>query len=102
MSCDAVGKSQRRIIRTCYVLSFRTKNENLKQQYFQLAQYAEELKPNFSAAGFYNINQNTLSSVFSITVTYLVIIIQFNMASSNQGSISTPSTEYTTKVNASI
>lgn len=80
MSCDALENSGKKVINTCYILHEGTDSRLVKDHLLQMAEYAEKWRPTLSAAGFYNINQSTLSAVFEAIITYLVIIIQFNLA----------------------
>ncbi|KAJ8922949.1 hypothetical protein NQ315_001495 [Exocentrus adspersus] len=80
MSCNSVEVSGDKLVRTCYMLHEGCDSQPVKDQVMQLAEYAEQWKPNLSAAGFYNVNQSTLSAIFEAVITYLVIIIQFNLA----------------------
>ncbi|XP_074035664.1 uncharacterized protein [Leptinotarsa decemlineata] len=79
MACESVEQSGKRIVKTCYSIHESVENTLVRQQLELLVQYAEQWKPRFSAGGFYDINQSCLSSIFSAIITYLVIIIQFNM-----------------------
>ncbi|KAJ8924248.1 hypothetical protein NQ315_007040 [Exocentrus adspersus] len=80
MSCNSVETSGAKLTKTCYMLHEGCNSQLVKEQLMQLAEYVEQWKPNLSAAGFYNVNQSTLSAVFEAIITYLVIIIQFNLA----------------------
>uniref|UniRef100_A0A6P7G3H0 Gustatory receptor 2a n=1 Tax=Diabrotica virgifera virgifera TaxID=50390 RepID=A0A6P7G3H0_DIAVI len=83
MACDAVESSGNQIIKTCHILSETLQDADHKEHLLLLAKYAQHWRPVFSAAGFYDVNQSCLSSIFSAVVTYLVIIIQFNMVLTN-------------------
>lgn len=78
MSCDAVEKSGEKFITTCYVLQTGLGRSLLRTELLYLAHYAENLKPKFSAAGFYQVNQLILAGIFSVVTTYAIISIQFN------------------------
>lgn len=80
MSCDALEASGKKVIKTCYILHESAEGRLVKDHLLQMAQYAEQWRPTLSAAGFYNVNQSTLSAIFEAIITYLVIIIQFNLA----------------------
>ncbi|CAH1170214.1 unnamed protein product [Phaedon cochleariae] len=79
MSCNAVEECGKNVVQACYKLHHKTANKKMKSQILLLATYAEEWRPVFSAAGFYDVNQKCLNSIFSASINYLVIIIQFNM-----------------------
>lgn len=76
MSCDAVEKSVEKFITTCYILP--TARSPLRAELHNLANYAEKLRPTFSAAGFYQMNQMTLTRILTVVTTYTIISIQFN------------------------
>nr|UTN00875.1 gustatory receptor [Semanotus bifasciatus] len=80
LSCDSAEKTGQNIIKTCYLLHQSAKGKLIRLQLLDLARYAEQWRPIFSAAGFYNINQRTLSSVFDTIINYLVILLQLNLA----------------------
>ncbi|CAG9812395.1 unnamed protein product [Phaedon cochleariae] len=97
MSCDSTEKSGQKIIKTCFHLHDHVENFTVKEKLLMLANYVKQWKPVFSAAGFYDIHQTTLSSIFSAFITYSVIIIQFNMVLVDENTNSTDAT--TTAVN---
>ncbi|XP_018566104.1 gustatory and pheromone receptor 39a-like [Anoplophora glabripennis] len=80
ISCDGLEASGKKVIKTCYIMHESTESRLVKDHLLQMAQYAEQWRPTLSAAGFYNVNQSTLSAIFEAIITYLVIIIQFNLA----------------------
>nr|UTN00874.1 gustatory receptor [Semanotus bifasciatus] len=80
MCCNSVEVSGEKVAKTCLSLQNLAKSKRAEEQLLQFAQYAEEWKPIFSAAGFYHVNQLTLTSIFKTIITYLVILIQFDMA----------------------
>ncbi|XP_030747380.1 uncharacterized protein LOC115875929 [Sitophilus oryzae] len=79
MACDAVVKSGKKISKMCFMLHEQTDNNELKEAFLKLAVYTQGLCPYFSAAGFWYVEQEVLSTLFSSVITYLIIIIQFNM-----------------------
>nr|APC94332.1 gustatory receptor 2 [Pyrrhalta aenescens] len=79
MSCNSVETSGHSLIKTCYLLHESAELDVDKDHLMLLVKYVEEWRPIFSAAGFYDVNQASLSSIFSSIITYLVIAIQFNM-----------------------
>ncbi|XP_056634271.1 uncharacterized protein LOC130443559 isoform X3 [Diorhabda sublineata] len=77
LSCDRVEKKAEELIKTCIYIQASTGDENA----LALANLAKELRPKFSAAGFFDINQRILPSFFSNLSTYLIIILQFKLSS---------------------
>lgn len=78
MSCDAVEQTGDNCITTCYILQTKLRKSPLRSELLFLALYVEKLKPKFSAAGFYQVNQLILAGIFSVVITYAIICIQFN------------------------
>ncbi|CAH2004723.1 unnamed protein product [Acanthoscelides obtectus] len=79
MSFDAIERSGAAVINTCYLLHSRAASENVMEHLRNLTVYTERWRPTFTAAGFYTVNRSCIPSIFSSLVTYLVIIIQFNV-----------------------
>uniref|UniRef100_A0A6P7G3L3 Gustatory and pheromone receptor 39a-like n=1 Tax=Diabrotica virgifera virgifera TaxID=50390 RepID=A0A6P7G3L3_DIAVI len=79
MSCNSVEVNGQSFIKTCYLLHETVEEQEEKDHLLLLAKYGQLWRPIFTAAGFYDVNQSSLSSIFSALITYLVIIIQFNM-----------------------
>lgn len=77
LSCDRVEKRADDLIRTCVYIQAETGDENARI----LANLAKDLRPKFSAAGFFEINQRILPTFFSNLSTYLIIILQFKFSS---------------------
>ncbi|KAJ8956682.1 hypothetical protein NQ318_014037 [Aromia moschata] len=80
ISCDRAEKSGLKVISTCYLLHESIGDRRVKDKLLQLVEYAQQWKPHFSAAGFYDVNQSTLTAIFEAVITYLVILIQFDLA----------------------
>nr|WJJ63347.1 gustatory receptor 7 [Pachyrhinus yasumatsui] len=79
MACDSVEISGRNIQKTCLILYENCEKCETKEEFYRLENYVQGLCPEFSAAGFWHINQRVLSTLFSSVMTYLIIIIQFNI-----------------------
>ncbi|KAJ8947251.1 hypothetical protein NQ314_008650 [Rhamnusium bicolor] len=79
MSCDGVEESGKKIVKTCFLYQEVLEKPWLKQDLILFAKFTKQLAPKFSAAGFFQINQSVLSTLFSAVITYLIIILQFNM-----------------------
>nr|UTN00873.1 gustatory receptor [Semanotus bifasciatus] len=80
LSCDALEKSGKEIIDTCYLHRQCAESKLLKDRLLQIVDYAEHWRPKISAAGFYDLNQSTFVALFRAIITYLVILFQLNMA----------------------
>uniref|UniRef100_A0A6P7GRN1 Gustatory receptor n=1 Tax=Diabrotica virgifera virgifera TaxID=50390 RepID=A0A6P7GRN1_DIAVI len=72
-SCDRVGKRSEDFIGLCRYLE-AAKGDVVAGS---LANTAKGLKPRFTAAGFFNINQGVLTTFLCNLSTYLIIILQF-------------------------
>ncbi|XP_066153972.1 uncharacterized protein [Euwallacea fornicatus] len=79
MSCNSILKCSKKIWTTCLILHQQTESVEIREVYLILSHFIQGLSPEFSAAGFWIVNQSVLSTLFSSVMTYLIIIIQFNM-----------------------
>lgn len=95
MSCQRVLEANNQVWKTCLILHQEMKTPELRDEYLTLAYFVQGLylifeifkldqsvvglSPQFSATGFWMVNQTNLSTLFSSVMTYLIIIIQFNM-----------------------
>nr|CAI5864670.1 unnamed protein product [Callosobruchus analis] len=77
-SCDATEKEGRRFTDLCYTIYIKEANKYLKKEFKNLAVISEKIGPNFSAAGFFTINQLFLSTFFSTLTSYAIVCIQFS------------------------
>nr|UTN00879.1 gustatory receptor [Semanotus bifasciatus] len=78
--CDSIEKCGNDLVEECYLLHRAEKSLVVKEKLMHLATFVEKCKVPISAAGFYSINQLTLTALFESIIMYLVIIIQFNLA----------------------
>ncbi|CAG9856444.1 unnamed protein product [Phyllotreta striolata] len=76
-SCDKVENQGEDLIRTCVYIQAKMGDENA----MTLIKLLKELKPKFSAAGFFDVNQKIIPTIFSNLSTYLIIILQFKFSS---------------------
>lgn len=60
----------------CASLHFQIKDEKLRRDLQSVENYYRNLRPVFTAAGFFQINQGLFSNFFSSIVSYLIILIQ--------------------------
>ncbi|CAG9820575.1 unnamed protein product [Phaedon cochleariae] len=79
MCCDSVEESGKEVISNVYILHETVDNPIVKNELLLLAECEERWRPIFSAAGFFEVNQSCIASIFSALITHVVIIIQFNM-----------------------
>ncbi|XP_057658185.1 uncharacterized protein LOC130895082 [Diorhabda carinulata] len=79
MSCNSVEITGYSLIKTCYLVHETASSNIDKEHLMLLVGYIDEWKPIFSACGYYDVNQSSLSSIFSAIITYLIVLIQFNM-----------------------
>nr|CAH7729866.1 unnamed protein product [Callosobruchus chinensis] len=77
-SCDATEKEGRKFTDLCYSIYIKETNKYLKKEFKNLAVISEKIGPNFSAAGFFTINQMFLSTFFSTLTSYTIVCIQFS------------------------
>ncbi|XP_028128693.1 uncharacterized protein LOC114324962 isoform X2 [Diabrotica virgifera virgifera] len=76
LSCDKVEKTSKELINTCtYIYASKGSEDAL-----MLLNLAKELRPKFTAAGFFEINQRLLPTFLSNLSTYLIIILQFKFS----------------------
>lgn len=80
MSFDSVEINGKKVIKTCYLLHESSKSPLMRERLLELAKFAENSRPVFSAAGFYSLNQYTFSSIFKTTINYMVGLMQLNLA----------------------
>ncbi|XP_072397544.1 uncharacterized protein [Diabrotica undecimpunctata] len=77
MSCDSIEKSGDNVITTCHRKLINLDKSPLRNDLQVMAKYMDKLRPTFTAAGFFQINQLILATIFTSITTYLIIIIQF-------------------------
>lgn len=76
--CDSVKSESTKTVFLCYKLREKfPENSQQQKDFFIVAQIIEKSAANFTAAGFYPINRNTLFGILATTATYLVVTIQF-------------------------
>lgn len=79
-SCSNATAASKKLSFLCYKLQEKVKEVS---QLTVVVNLARELKSNvatFSAADFFEINNNTLFGILASATTYFIIIIQFNNA----------------------
>lgn len=50
-----------------------------RNEVLNLIMLAKNVNPCYTAAEFFNVNRTTLFALLSVTTTYFIIIIQFNL-----------------------
>ncbi|CAH1112904.1 unnamed protein product [Psylliodes chrysocephalus] len=78
--CEGIEIQSKNIVKTCYSHQESLSGTVLENQLLRFAEISEHLLPHFTAAGFVRVNKSLLSSIFSATITYLIIIIQFDIS----------------------
>lgn len=78
--CEGIEIQSKNIVKTCYSHQESLSGTVLENQLLRFAEISEHLLPHFTAAGFVKVNKSLLSSIFSATITYLIIIIQFDIS----------------------
>uniref|UniRef100_A0A6P7EYE9 Uncharacterized protein LOC114324599 n=1 Tax=Diabrotica virgifera virgifera TaxID=50390 RepID=A0A6P7EYE9_DIAVI len=78
--CDSVEKIGKKMYKTCYKLHEKMKSYDMKQQFFVLGEYAENLAPQFYTPLYGHINRQTFNVLIAVFVDALVILIQFQMS----------------------
>uniref|UniRef100_A0A6P7FNI0 Uncharacterized protein LOC114332299 n=1 Tax=Diabrotica virgifera virgifera TaxID=50390 RepID=A0A6P7FNI0_DIAVI len=77
-SCDTVEKTAKATLMSCYMHQESLKGTELEQELLQFANISNAFVPIYNA-GFVTLNLPVLSSLFSATITYLIVIIQFDL-----------------------
>lgn len=75
-SCDILEKSGDEVIHTCYML-LENIDESISIELLLLVKYLKATSPKISASGLFYINRKLLSSFFTVTTTYIIIILEF-------------------------
>lgn len=79
VSCDLTTKEANRIINTCYNQQQLYSVDSAEYyELVKLAILARDIRPGFTAAGFFSVNRVLLFSILSVVITYFIIILQFN------------------------
>ncbi|CAH1155007.1 unnamed protein product [Phaedon cochleariae] len=79
MSCDRLEKIGQNMVTTCYLYRNIFEKTTVTNEFVSLAEYTNNMIPTFSAAGFFQVNQQLMSTLISAIITYFIIIIQFNL-----------------------
>lgn len=75
-SFDVVEKSADNLITTCKYMQTINDDDII----IVLKNFAQQLRPNFTAAGFFSINQRLIPDFLSTVSTYVIIIVQFKFS----------------------
>ncbi|XP_072397482.1 uncharacterized protein [Diabrotica undecimpunctata] len=77
-SCDTVEKMAKDTLMSCYIQQESLKGTEFEQELLQFVNLSNAFLPVYNA-GFVTLNLQVLSSLFSATLTYLIVIIQFDL-----------------------
>lgn len=78
-ACNNLEKEAGKVPQLCYSL-IKTLAENdhiLQKDLKDYASQANQLKPTFSAAGYFNINYELTMPIFGSIFTYVIVLLQF-------------------------
>ncbi|CAG9857843.1 unnamed protein product [Phyllotreta striolata] len=76
---ENVESESTKIIKSCYENQETLSGNRLESELMRFGEICGQLTPRFTVAGFFYFNKSVLSSVFSSILTYLIIIIQFDI-----------------------
>lgn len=76
-SCDSIQRSGKDITKMCYLLQENAVDPCLAKELINMGQYAENLTPAITAAGFIEINKSLFSTMVSTVIMYMMICLQF-------------------------
>ncbi|CAH0549262.1 unnamed protein product [Brassicogethes aeneus] len=77
--CDKIEKATDKVAKLCYSYQENfAAFPNVREELFILARCAKNHKPSFTA-GFYTFNRPTLVGLLAGTISYTIIIVQFNI-----------------------
>lgn len=79
LNCDKLEETGQDIVRTCYVLQEYDDVEQSirRKELVLLSKFFRKLAPKISACGYFSVNKNVLSGLFSAVTSYAIIITQF-------------------------
>lgn len=79
MVCDNVERETGRVPQLCYSLIKRLGNNEfkMKNDLREYANQASQVKPKFSADGFFDVNLGLLMPIFGSVFTYIIVLMQF-------------------------
>lgn len=76
--CSKVKENYTNVLSECYNLHIQIENKLERNDLEKVENYIRNYPPVFTAAGFFQLSKEIFSSFFSATVTYLILLIQFN------------------------
>lgn len=76
-ACDRIEESGKRIIRNCYAIQKNFAKSWISDELTLLVEYMKALAPKISACGLIDVNRKLYLSFFSVTITYIIVILQF-------------------------
>ncbi|CAG9857846.1 unnamed protein product [Phyllotreta striolata] len=79
-SCNDVQMLGEKVYVCCYTSQETLGGSKFENELLKFAKLIKPLLPQYTAGGFVTVNQRILSSLFSATLTYLIVIIQFDLS----------------------
>lgn len=80
LSADGVKKQAKCLSETCHKLENRCESCRTRKELLKFIKLLSAKTPQFSAAGFFNIDRTTLFSILSASTTYYVALVQYNQS----------------------
>lgn len=79
-SCDKLEESAREFPSSCFILlnELHKSEKTFRNALYLGAQQTLCRSPTISACGFYKMNKRTLSTLYSVIVTYIIVIIELD------------------------
>jgi gustatory receptor len=82
---DSTVKEAKRFVDLCYKLQEKCMQESKEIEVLtKLVDHSKNFTPEFSAAGFFNINKSIIFSLVGNVATYFIITIQLNESQRQQ------------------
>ncbi|KAL1509521.1 hypothetical protein ABEB36_004237 [Hypothenemus hampei] len=79
MTCKELSKNVTNVIMTCYLLQSKVHYNSYEYKEIRaLWTFIFENQLSFSAAGFFDVHPSILLNIFAASVTYFLVLLQFN------------------------
>lgn len=80
ISCDITTSETKKVVKlACRFQETMPIAAPERTELYNLIVLARNINPRYTAADFFNLNRTTLFALLSVTTTYFIIIIQFNL-----------------------
>lgn len=76
-ACDKLEKTGEDIVQCCYVLQENIEKSFVRDELILLVEYFKALAPKISAWEICYFNRRLFATLFSVTTSYIIIILQF-------------------------